>query len=272
MLCADDYGISPGVNRAIRDLIDKRPHQCDLGDGGRRRLRPRRDARRSPSAAAEGNGADRTASDADRAVPAADAAFPPAARQRLPAADAMLRAGFADGSTATSCAPRSRRRSRPSPPPSAAPPDFVDGHQHVHLYPTVRDALVRGRRRPRRRTPGSGNAAARCRCRSGSTARRRCFSTGSEPVSSAAPARPASRSIRLLPAPMTSTGPPTSPRCLRASSTACRTAASSCAIRALSTTSCGGSTASPPLREREYAYFAGDELPRRLLAENVTLL
>ena len=27
--------------------------------------------------------------------------------------------------------------------PSAVPPDFLDGHQHVHLFPQVRDAFLK---------------------------------------------------------------------------------------------------------------------------------
>ena len=41
-LCADDYGISPAVNKAIRDLVAQRPPQRHLGDGGGAELRPRR--------------------------------------------------------------------------------------------------------------------------------------------------------------------------------------------------------------------------------------
>ena len=41
-LCADDYGISRGVSRAIRDLLAQRTHQCDLGHGGACCVRQRR--------------------------------------------------------------------------------------------------------------------------------------------------------------------------------------------------------------------------------------
>src|SRR6266853_99625 len=72
-LCADDYGISPAVNRGIRDLI---------GRGLLRRLDP--------------------------GALAAEAASQLAA----------FRSAF------------------------GRPPDFVDGHQHVHLLPQVSDALL----------------------------------------------------------------------------------------------------------------------------------
>jgi hypothetical protein len=73
-LCADDYGLSDGVNRAIRDLIGAAA-QCDIGDGGRPGDRPRRgralqDVPRQPALR------DRPACDADRAVPSADDALP----------------------------------------------------------------------------------------------------------------------------------------------------------------------------------------------------
>ncbi len=39
-----------------------------------------------------------------------------------------------------------------------APPDYLDGHQHVQIFPQVRDAFLDVVSRDRRRTPGCGNA------------------------------------------------------------------------------------------------------------------
>ena len=42
-------------------------------------------------------------------------------------------------------------------------PDFIDGHQHVHLLPQVRNAGLRLRMK-RRPTHGYANAGASCHC------------------------------------------------------------------------------------------------------------
>ena len=75
-LCADDYGISPGVNRAIRDLIERGRLNATsvmvVGPAiGRDEVEALQDA-----AASEPALRDRPARDADRAVPSADDAFP----------------------------------------------------------------------------------------------------------------------------------------------------------------------------------------------------
>ena len=56
------------------------------------------------------------------------------------------------------------RSSKPSRMRSAAPPDFVDGHQHVHLFPQVRQARARGRRLDRAERLGAPVRRQPCRC------------------------------------------------------------------------------------------------------------
>ena len=85
-LCADDYGISPGVNRAIRDLIERGRLNATsvmvVGPAiGRDEVTALAGGRRQQPALR-----DRPARHADRAVPSADDAFPAARWRHVPAA------------------------------------------------------------------------------------------------------------------------------------------------------------------------------------------
>ena len=44
------------------------------------------------------------------------------------------------------------------------PPDFVDGHQHVHLFPQVREAVLETRELDRAERLGAPVRRAACRC------------------------------------------------------------------------------------------------------------
>ncbi|WP_377810951.1 ChbG/HpnK family deacetylase [Azospirillum sp. A29] len=141
LLCADDYGLAPGVNAAIRDLIAQGrltatsvmslcPHWRSGADA-LRELKDKADV-----------GLHFTLTDQPPLGPmptlAPDGRLPPlgrlmgwAYRGRLnsPAAKAEIRdelsrqiAAFADA--------------------WGAPPDYIDGHQHIHQLPVVRDAVA----------------------------------------------------------------------------------------------------------------------------------
>ena len=145
-LCADDYGISPGVNAGIRELI----------------LRGRINATSIMVAAPHFNGDEAAALDTlnsgeKRAAlglhvtltapfkPMSDGFAPLRAGQFISLNDTLRMA--------------STRRLRPESlvieiatqlrafiDTFGRPPDFLDGHQHVHLFPQVRDAFLRQRR------------------------------------------------------------------------------------------------------------------------------
>jgi chitin disaccharide deacetylase len=142
-LCADDYGMSPAVNRAIRDLI------------GRGRINATSVMTTAPSfSAAEAQALAEVVGSNRRAAIGLHftltAPFRPAAPAYRPAAS--------DGaflSQASTFAVGLRRRldagalSAEVENQFAAfhtffgrPPDFVDGHQHVHLLPQVSDAVL----------------------------------------------------------------------------------------------------------------------------------
>ena len=74
-LCADDYGISPGVNRAIRDLVDAAVWNPDFGNGGRPGPRSRRGRRAAHCGCEQPALRDRPAPDPDRTVPSPHHAF-----------------------------------------------------------------------------------------------------------------------------------------------------------------------------------------------------
>ena len=141
-LCADDYGIAPGVNTAIRDLI------------ARGRLNATSVMVAAPSfSRAEANALSVLNADTQRVAiglhltltgpfrpltpgyaPVSNGAFLPLAttlrlamQQRIDMAalTAEFRAQFEAFAVAF-----------------GRPPDFVDGHQHVHLFPQVRQAAL----------------------------------------------------------------------------------------------------------------------------------
>jgi len=146
-LCADDYGIAPGVDKAIRDLIER----GRLNATSVMVVAPSF-ARESAAMLAALNGAGTRAAiglhvtltgplrpkTADY-TPAVDGAFLPlgatlrlAMQQRLDmsALTREIEAQFAAFRAAF-----------------GRPPDYVDGHQHVHLFPQVRHAVLDATRR-----------------------------------------------------------------------------------------------------------------------------
>ena len=141
-LCADDYGISPGVNAAIRDLVMR----GRINATSVMVVAPsftRSEARSLAILNAAGRraavGLHLTLTAPFRPLthdfaPLVDGAFPTLAElmrksllRRLDRKvfDAEVRAQLAAFATAF-----------------GYPPDFVDGHRHVHLLPTIRDAVL----------------------------------------------------------------------------------------------------------------------------------
>ncbi len=144
-LCADDYGIAPGVNRAIRDLI----------------LRGRINATSVMVTAPGFSAAEARALDAVSSPNAArhaaiglhftlTAPFRPATEGYRPGtpdgAFLSLPATFARGLLRRldprSLAAEAERQFALFSAAFGRPPDFVDGHQHVQLLPQAGDALL----------------------------------------------------------------------------------------------------------------------------------
>jgi predicted glycoside hydrolase/deacetylase ChbG (UPF0249 family) len=152
-LCADDYGISPAVNRAIRDLI------------GRGRLNATSVMVTAPSfsaaealALAECAGPDRRAAiglhfTLTAPFRPASAAYRPVARN---GAFLGLARTFVTGLhrhlDPGALAAEAESQLAAFQAAFGRPPDFVDGHQHVQLLPQVSDAVLAAMKRM---TPGA---------------------------------------------------------------------------------------------------------------------
>ena len=142
-LCADDYGISPGVNAAIRELI------------ARKRINATSIMVAAPHFGSDEAAALDTLNSGEKRAALGlhvtlTAPFKPISEGFTPLRDGrflplndMLRAALS-------------RRLQPEllaieiASPAAdfidafgRPPDFLDGHQHVHLFPQVRDAFLK---------------------------------------------------------------------------------------------------------------------------------
>ena len=143
-LCADDYGISPAVNRAIRDLIGRRRINAtsvmvgapSFDDGEARAL----------DAVATENAGTRAALGLHLAL---TAPFRPLGPYRPIAADGaflslrqMLARGLLRALDGAAAAAEAERQIEAFQRAFGRPPDFIDGHQHVHLLPQVGDALL----------------------------------------------------------------------------------------------------------------------------------
>jgi predicted glycoside hydrolase/deacetylase ChbG (UPF0249 family) len=141
-LCADDYGIAPGVNAAIRDLVlrgrlnatsvmvvapgfnrSEAISLAILNAGGRR----------------VAIGLHLTLTDPFRPLtpdfaPLADGAFLPL--------EPLMKAAYLRRLDGDRIAAEVRAQVAAFATAFGRPPDFIDGHRHVHLLPTVREAVL----------------------------------------------------------------------------------------------------------------------------------
>jgi predicted glycoside hydrolase/deacetylase ChbG (UPF0249 family) len=141
-LCADDYAIAPGVNAAIRDLVVRgrlnatsvmvvapsfsRSEAISLGilnAGGRRVAIGLHLTLTGPFRPL-----------ASGFAPLADGTFPTLARLMQAAFLRRLDPGAVAAEVQAQCAAFTAA--------FGSPPDFIDGHRHVHLLPVVRDAAL----------------------------------------------------------------------------------------------------------------------------------
>jgi chitin disaccharide deacetylase len=171
-LCADDYGISPGVNRAIRDLI------------GRGRLNATSVMVVGPAIGRDEVSALQTlATDSPRCAIGLHVTltapfrpltmhFQPLDGGMFPSFPKLLRAGLARRLDPEIIHAELRVQFAAFNELFGRAPDFVDGHQHAQLFPQVRDAFLAavkeaapsawvrqcGRRQPLARRLGSPKA------------------------------------------------------------------------------------------------------------------
>jgi predicted glycoside hydrolase/deacetylase ChbG (UPF0249 family) len=140
-LCADDYGIAPGVNAAIRNLVV----HARLNATSVMVVPPSFSRAEAASLAVLNAGTPRVAiglhvtltapfSPLTRYAPLVQGAFPPLPAMLRAAMRRKLDAAALDAEIAAQLAAFAAMFGRP--------PDFVDGHQHVQLFPQVRDAFL----------------------------------------------------------------------------------------------------------------------------------
>src|ERR1043166_395305 len=122
VLCADDYGIAPGVSRAIRDLLE------------RGRLSATSCMVVSPDFAAEGP---RLKPYLDRA----DIGLHLTLTQDRPLG-ALMRAAYLGRLDRQAIGAEIDRQVERFTRVLGRAPDFIDGHQHVHLLPAVREPVL----------------------------------------------------------------------------------------------------------------------------------
>jgi predicted glycoside hydrolase/deacetylase ChbG (UPF0249 family) len=142
-LCADDYGAAPGVSAAIRELISRRR----INATSVMVAAPHFDSEDAAALAKLNSGEKRAALGLHVTLTGPlrplSANFAPVRQDRFLPLNTMLRLATA-------------RRLQPKPLTDeiaaqlkkfidifGRPPDFLDGHQHIHLFPQVRDAFLK---------------------------------------------------------------------------------------------------------------------------------
>jgi len=142
-LCADDYGISLGVNSGIRELIARQrlnatsvmvaaPH---LGDGEAAALDLLNAGEQRAAIGLHVTLTGPFKPMSEGFLPVRDGSFPPLAE--------MMRAAIARRLQPEPLAIEIATQLRAFLDAFGHLPDFVDGHQHVHLFPQVRDAFLK---------------------------------------------------------------------------------------------------------------------------------
>jgi chitin disaccharide deacetylase len=142
-LCADDYGISPGVNAAIRELISReRINATSVMVGA-----PHFSSDEAAALDTLNSGEKRAALGLHVTLtgpfkPISEGFAPMRDGRFLPLND-MLRAAVSRRLKPELLVIEIAAQLQAFIDALGRPPDFLDGHQHVHLFPQVRDAFLR---------------------------------------------------------------------------------------------------------------------------------
>ena len=152
VVCADDYGLTPGVSRGIRELIAKR------------RISATSAMTVSPHWPQEATALRAVAGDCDVGLHIVLTDHQPLGRLsqlapdgRLPPLSRVFRAGLARRLPMAEVEREIERQLDAFVAAWGAPPSHIDGHHHVHQLPGVRAAVVRLARRI-----GGGRTWVRC--------------------------------------------------------------------------------------------------------------
>ncbi|CAN5340652.1 ChbG/HpnK family deacetylase [soil metagenome] len=141
-LCADDFGLSPGVNRAIRELIERGRLNATsvmvVGPAiGRDEVSALQDAVGKSPRCAIGLHATLTAPFHPLTInfrPLQDGLFLPLGKKLRSSMLRQLDVEMIRAELAAQIAAFTKLVGRP--------PDYIDGHQHVQIFPQVRDAFL----------------------------------------------------------------------------------------------------------------------------------
>ena len=141
-LCADDYGISPGVNRAIRDLIE--PGRLNATSVMMVGAAIGRDEAAALEAAAAASRRCAIGLHATLTAPFRPLTmhFQPVHGGLFPAFPKLLRAGLLRRLDPEIIRAELMVQLAAFKEMFGRAPDFVDGHQHAQLFPQVRDAFL----------------------------------------------------------------------------------------------------------------------------------
>jgi predicted glycoside hydrolase/deacetylase ChbG (UPF0249 family) len=142
VLCADDYGVAPGVGRAIRDLLARgrlSAASCMVtGPHWPEEARALREFRGRADVGLHLTLTDRPPL-GDMPLTAPDGRLPPLGR--------LMALAFAGRLARAEAGDELERQLDRFEREFGRPPDFLDGHHHVHLLPGVREIVVEGFRR-----------------------------------------------------------------------------------------------------------------------------
>lgn len=139
ILCADDYGLAPGVSAAIAELIAAGRLSATSCMSGAGAWRAHVALLRAAVATRPADvGLHLTLTDHAALTGASDLA----PGGRLPPLSRLLPAALARRLPTTAVADELRAQLDAFEDAWGAAPDYVDGHQHVHLLPGVREAVV----------------------------------------------------------------------------------------------------------------------------------
>jgi chitin disaccharide deacetylase len=146
-LCADDYGIAPGVNAAIRDLIMR----GRLNATSVMVVAPGFTRAEARSLAILNSGAPRAAIGLHLTLTAPfrplTSGFTPLREDGFPLLRDVFKAGLLRQLKPAALAAEIDAQLAAFTAAFGKPPDFIDGHQHAHLAPQVRDAVLAAAKR-----------------------------------------------------------------------------------------------------------------------------
>lgn len=142
-LCADDYGAAPGVSAAIRELISRRR----INATSIMVAAPHFDSEDAAALAKLNSGEKRAALGLHVTLTGPlrplSANFSPLRHGRFLPLNAMLRRATARRLQLEPLANEIAAQLRKFIDVFGRPPDFLDGHQHIQLFPQVRDAFLK---------------------------------------------------------------------------------------------------------------------------------